>query len=193
MNNLKQIALTGTNDMKGLNAPCSSYTKTIEITDSNFNPLQNVHLTWGTNSGAITNASGIATVSVPNCNTLVTISHVGKRTHQAAYKDLGSLITLQDLETNLNPVVVGGSGSSTQVNKRTKPLLMGFGILAALALLFTKKDDKKKGLNVPATKTKPKTKSKSKPKKKAKKKSLRSPETTPVPTAPIDDIVTIQI
>jgi hypothetical protein len=168
-------------------------TKEVEIIDKDGTPLQNAHITWtesGKKVGTITNAEGIATVEVENQTTLITITYVGKRTHVAAFKDLGSLITLQDNVNNLPPVVIKNPTTKpttptnttppvAQVDKKSgfmKTAIIGIGALLLISA-FSKPGGKgKSGLNGSAeglSGTKGKKKKKSKKSKKSK--GLRQP------------------
>lgn len=152
-------------------------TKTIEVIDADGNPLVGAHVKWN-GQGIITNASGYATLNVSNPETQVTISFLGKRSHIAKFKDLGSMITLQTQVNSLPPVVVGQPTTppSTTENKGNTKLYLSIGIgIGALLLIaaLSKKDNKKNsGLNA----VRPKKK-KGKKTTKKKRKGLREPVT----------------
>lgn len=129
-----------------------AFEKSFMIIDKNGDPLTNVHVKWsigGTGFGTITDANGEATVNVDSESSVITISHMGKRSHIAKYSDLGSLITLQDNVNNLPPVVVGTKPTTTTppviatVKKTNWVKTAAIGVGALLLIGALSKDGKK--------------------------------------------------
>lgn len=152
--------------------------KEVQIIDVDGKPLAGAHLVWKDgkkNVGTTTDSNGFATVTVPIESTKISISFVGKRSHVAAFRDLGQMIGLQNNVDNLPPVTVGTEKEKPDdQQKPTKTNYLKVAGISIAALLIIGaiggEGKKSKGLNAP----KPKKRKKGK-KSKKRKAALREP------------------
>ncbi|MFS2185590.1 SusC/RagA family TonB-linked outer membrane protein [Mucilaginibacter sp. Mucisp84] len=84
-------------------------TVTGNVVDETNKPMAGVTVKLkGTATGAVSDAKGSFSISVPDENAILTFSYIGYETQEATAKDLlgGLLITLKATSTNLNEVVI---------------------------------------------------------------------------------------
>ena len=131
-------------------APTSS--KQIKVVDVYDNALPNVNIqTRGIRptTGVITNSQGYATLSDVMPDEVIIISHVGKETIQTQFKNLGSLITLQDKALVNEEVVITATSEKTTQEKPKKvkflPIAIGLGLLWGISAYASSRPEKKKG------------------------------------------------
>ncbi len=127
-----------------------SLTKEIQIINAESGEaLVNAHVT-SNGKGGVTDQYGLITVSANSTNQIFNISYVGFRTHKAAFKDLGSMISLQVQTNSLPPVVVNPKPPITvdpvqaKANKTLLYGLIGAGLIFALSAMASKKPKKKR-------------------------------------------------
>lgn len=119
--------------------------KTIQVVDIAGNPLVGVHIQRtgiAPSSGTITNQNGYAILDGIGPEEQVVISHVGKRTIQRKFKDLGSLITMNDEVMTNTDVDLGTVTTPRPEDKKGsgvpwKTIFIGVGLLWGASYMFS--------------------------------------------------------
>ena len=117
-------------------------TKVIEVIDPVSNrPIVGAHITP---ANVITDHNGMATISVNSPDQVITITHVGKKTHAVKFKDLGDLISLQPKAEELDAVVLKGDPVQAKANKTLLTGLVIAGAIFGISYLATREKPKSK-------------------------------------------------